>query len=417
MKVLKLSYLNDSSLNDWLFTVLITVLYLLVNISYAADQPMWKKTLQYHGFVTQGLIKTDDNHFFGHSETGSAALTELGVNVSSRASKDIMFSAQLLARRAGEMYDGSIELDYALIDYTVSSTASSQYGMRLGRFKNPLGLYNDTRDVAFTRPSVFMPQAIYFDNLRNAFLSNDGLLLYSDLWGENSNISFQLGIGKTPVDLNLEYALLGEDTAGTIKDEDMTIISRLLYERGSLKLALSYANTSLKMHDTNQIFVGDGVFEVDIWIVSLQYYHKDWTITAEWAQQPLTWNSFSAFFPAGSTGEYEPGGYFLQTSYQLHENIELLLRYEEGYADKNDKDGIIRETKLAAAPFFITSPAHNYYTNDWVIGARWDVSSQFMLRAEYHSVEGAYFLSRRENDVATVIKDWNLFSILASYRF
>jgi len=392
--------------------------YLLTGTVLASDDSMWEKTFQYHGFITQGLIKTDENRFFGHSDTGSAALTEIGINASSRTSNNILLSAQVLARRAGEMYDGS-ELDYALIDYTLSSDASKQYGLRLGRFKNPLGLYNDTRDVAFTRPSVFMPQTIYFDNLRNAFLSNDGLLFYSDFWGESSNFDFQIGIGKTPVDVNMEYALIGEDIPGNIDDEDLTIVSRLLYEYNSLKLAVSYANTSFKMHGTDPVLVGDGTFEVDIWIASLQYFIDDWTLTTEWAQQPIEWRDFSSFYPAGTSGKFTASGYFVQGSYQFKPNWEILLRYEEGYADKSDKDGTKRSAALASIPppFTIISPPHNYFTKDWVIGTRWDVTNRFMLRAEFHSVEGTYILSRRENDTATTVKDWNLFSILASYRF
>ena len=399
------------------YSMVLLFLILWLMSKNVLSSSMWKDSLQYHAFITQGIIKTDENRFFGHSDTGSAALIELGINGSSRINTQLMISAQLLARRAGEMYDGSAELDYGLIDYTIHSDASKRYGVRLGRFKNPLGLYNDTRDVAFTRPGVFMPQTIYFDNLRNAFLSNDGVLIYTDLWGDESSISLQVGIGRTPVDLNLEYALVGDDVSGYIDDEDLTLISRILYEAGNTRLALSYVNTSFRMKDTDPVLVSDGEFNVDIWILSLQHFISDWTLTTEWARQPIKWNDFSTLYPAGSSGSNKPGGYFLQASYQLKNNWEILLRYEEGYADSDDKDGTARSAALASPPFNINSPAHNYFTKDWVIGTRWDITSQFMLRAEFHSVEGTYILSRRENNIETTVKDWKLFSILGSYRF
>ncbi|MCW4343233.1 MAG: hypothetical protein N0E48_07720 [Candidatus Thiodiazotropha endolucinida] len=40
-----------------------------------------------------------------------------------------------------------------------------------------------------------------------------------------------------------------------------------------------------------------------------------------------------------------------------------------------------------------------------------------MLRAEFSQVEGATFLSNLENAPGTTERDWNLFSLLASYSF
>jgi hypothetical protein len=43
--------------------------------------------------------------------------------------------------------------------------------------------------------------------------------------------------------------------------------------------------------------------------------------------------------------------------------------------------------------------------------------TKVMLRAEYHRVEGTSWLSVRENDLAQTEKDWDMFSLLASFRF
>lgn len=45
------------------------------------------------------------------------------------------------------MYDGTPSLDDALIDLTLIQAAAHRTGVRLGRLKNPPGLYNETRDV------------------------------------------------------------------------------------------------------------------------------------------------------------------------------------------------------------------------------------------------------------------------------
>ena len=131
--------------------------------------------VEVHGFATQGFIKTSANSFFGDSEDGSFEFTELGVNASMDATEDIRLSGQLLSRRAGEMYSGTPSIDFALADFTVRSTENDNFGIMLGRIKNPLGLFNETRDVAFTRPWFSCPQVVYYDKVRNLILSADGL--------------------------------------------------------------------------------------------------------------------------------------------------------------------------------------------------------------------------------------------------
>ncbi|MGB5649462.1 MAG: hypothetical protein WBM59_05215, partial [Sedimenticolaceae bacterium] len=111
--------------------------------SYALDLG---QTLQVHGFLTQGYVKTTDNRFFGDSDSknGSFDYTELGVNASFRATPSILLAGQLLSRRAGDMYDGSPTVDFALVDWNISTSQDSDYGILVGRIKNPLGFYNET---------------------------------------------------------------------------------------------------------------------------------------------------------------------------------------------------------------------------------------------------------------------------------
>ena len=53
-----------------------------------------------------------------------------------------------------------------------------------------------------------------------------------------------------------------------------------------------------------------------------------------------------------------------------------------------------------------------------MVGLRWNVTPQFMLRAEHQWAEGSWTLSRRENPVLSErAEDWNMFSLLGSYRF
>ncbi len=52
------------------------------------------------------------------------------------------------------------------------------------------------------------------------------------------------------------------------------------------------------------------------------------------------------------------------------------------------------------------------------MGLRWNITPQFMLRAEYHRVNGTGWLSTLDNpNPYATVQHWDLFSILGSYRF
>ena len=168
--------------------------------------------LQIHGFASQAYITTSDNDVFGNSDNGgSFGLTESGLNASVRPLPRVLLSAQLLSRRAGEGNTGMPRLDFGFLDYRIYSHEANQFGIRVGRLKNPFGFYNDTRDVPFTRPSIMLPQSIYFDRVRNISLSGDSVQLYGEAavsnWG---TVSTQFGVFLPIVsDKDTELSILG----------------------------------------------------------------------------------------------------------------------------------------------------------------------------------------------------------------
>jgi hypothetical protein len=363
--------------------------------------------LQIHGFLTQAYVKTTDNRFFGDSEEGSFEFRELGVNASYRFNSNLMASAQLLSREAGEMYDGSLAVDYAQLDYHFSMNKHKQLGVILGRYKNPLGLYNDTRDVAATRPGIFMPQAIYWDRVRNMVLSNDGLLLSGEHNGEMHRLKLQLFSGKTPIDENVENAYLSPMLNASMDQDGLTYGGRLLYEWDGGRLRLALSNATLDF-DSNTSTLPEGNIDLDYWVLSAQYNDGPWRLTLEYMQEPLDYSGFGGQLDIADT---TVDGYYLQGDYRLHEDWEVMLRYEESHYDKDDPDG--SETSLKSG-----LPIHSHYSKLWTLGLLWEPTEQLMLRTEFSRVNGTIFLSNLENPLPSeTVKDWNLFSLLVSYSF
>jgi outer membrane receptor protein involved in Fe transport len=363
--------------------------------------------LQFHGFLTQAYVKTTDNNFFGDSEDGSFDFRELGINASYRFNPQLFASAQLLSRVAGEMYDGSPTIDYALINYQLHMDERQRLGFMLGRYKNPFGLYNGTRDVAATRPSIFMPQAIYWDRVRNMVLSNDGLQLHMERNTPMHRLSLQLVAGKTPIDENVEKSYLAPMLNADMVQDGLTTGGRLLYEWDGGRFRLALSNAMLRL-DAETELLPPGSIDIDYWVLSAQYNEGPWRLTVEYMQEPLDYSGFAGLFDSADT---TVDGYYLQGDYRLSSDWELMLRYEESHYDKDDNTGKQRSPLTGL-------PEHTFYSQLWTLGVLWEPTEHLMLRAEISRVEGTIFLSNLDNpDPSDTNKDWNLFSLLVSYSF
>ena len=153
-------------------------------------------TVQVHGFATQGYLNsTGNNNVFGNSnqDSGTFGFREVGLNASVQLRPNLLISAQGLHRHAG-VGSQDIRLDYGVVDYKAYSGENSQFGIRLGRIKNPLGFYNETRDVAHTRPSIMLPQSIYFDRTRNLAMAADGGHVYGETRTSKGDFFYQFGV-------------------------------------------------------------------------------------------------------------------------------------------------------------------------------------------------------------------------------
>lgn len=387
--------------------------------------------LQFHGFVSQAYITTSDNNVFGNSDNGgSFGLTEAGFNASVRPLPRLQLSAQVLSRRAGEGSSGMPRLDYAIIDYQVYAHEANQFGIRVGRLKNPFGFYNETRDVAFTRPSILLPQSIYFDRTRNLGLSSDSVQLYGDAaifnWG---TFSTQFGVTLPVVDnRDTESSLLGLVRPGSLNRE-VSYIGRGIFETNDKRLRLGvsgiWLNTSYDPNNKLNDLIGSGALQFTPVFFSAQYNTERWTLTSEYAIRPFHYNNnFGVAEPTarGLNGlDFVGESYYFQGEYRFTPKWEGIVRYDALFTDRSDRDG---KDWVAERPTHRSGLAHSRFAKDITVGLRWNVTPQFMLRAEYHYVNGTAWLSGLDNpiDLRTgrpfdTDQHWHLYAIQASYRF
>lgn len=371
--------------------------------------------VQVHGFLSQGYFLTsNDNNLFGESTRGgSLGFTEIGVNASWVPRPDVQLAIQGLSRRAGGAAEGEPELDFALLDYAAVETADRRLGIRVGRVRLPFGLYNDTRDVAFTRPSILLPQSIYNERTRELAVSADGIMLYGEERSTWGNLALELGPILARVDNeNSELALLFGDFPGNLENR-WSFIGRLMYStpREALRLAVTGVRLETdynpRLAFPDDLGPGKDLFEPVIF--SAQYNAESWSLTGEYARRPI---KHEGFLVPGFDFDIVGESYYIQGIYRIDPHWEMVVRYDVLYSDVDDRDG----TKTEAATGL---PSHLLFAKDWTVGVRYNITPSWMARAEYHNVYGGtLYLFPQDNPVLSALdKKWDIFALLLSYRF
>lgn len=367
--------------------------------------------VQVHGFASQAVINTDHNNFFGNTENKpSLDFTELGANISWRLNPRLQLSAQAVARRAGETDNGSPHIDYATADYTIHASENTRFGLYLGKIKNPYGLYNETRDVAFTRPSILLPQSIYLDRIRNFVLSAPGMAVYGESVLPVGNLSYQFSVIRPDTsDREIESVFMRIDRPGQIKGK-ISYIGRVLLEQDNDRLKFALTGVSIRTHYQPGVLdaLRDGNLVLDSWVLSGQYNAENWVLTSEYAQNRTRENISGAFFSSSTT---IGSSYYIQGTYRLTPKWSALARYDVTYRDQNDKDGQIYRAMTGGA-------AYSRFAKDLTFGLGYQPSNNWLLRGEFHHVDGTAWLPYSDNpNPAATSRHWNMWLFQAAYRF
>jgi len=157
---------------------LITAMTLALGIASASAQEIkvGSRTVEIHGFGTQGYVKTTDNNWLtmNTSGGGSGAFTDLGLNMGMQITPKLHIGGQFYDRKLGKLGDWEPLMDWAMIDYS----AKPWLGFRVGKVKTVLGLFTDSQDMDFANTFALMPQSVYPIDLRDASIAHEGGDIY-----------------------------------------------------------------------------------------------------------------------------------------------------------------------------------------------------------------------------------------------
>jgi hypothetical protein len=377
-----------------------------------ASLPAAAVEYQVHGYAAQGFVYSDDNNFFGKSSDGSFDYYEAGLNASVQVHPKLLFSAQAAIRDAGISDDGSLRLDYAVADYRFLEQVDTTVGVRAGKVKNPLGFYNETRDVVFTRPSILMPVG-YSDNQnqRSLVFTAPGAQLYgTQVWGRHeismtATHSFHHDVRASDERLLIELSLpfdlhIRDSWNAQIMDS---------IDGGRWQFAVSHFFGRFDLRTPPGPLVVAGQFDVGITLFSARFNADKFSITAEYGTNPnkdVVKVNGAPFLRTSVTAD----GAYLQGEYRINPSWGAFARVEGQFADRSDRSG--RE-------FVNKNPGTNRDARSMralVVGANWRYGEHWGVWGEYHLIDGTSPLQKLENPQPPVDR-WSLIMLMAGFKF
>lgn len=412
----------------------------------AAD---WPAGLRLGGFVSQGWLNTSESEYLvPRSQDGTAEMTEAAVTVSATPADRLRVGVQLLARNFGDEGDDRVILDWGYLDYRWRDLL----GVRAGKVKLPLGLYNEQRDLDFLRTGVFLPQAVYNEGMREFVLAYEGLGGYGSLpLGAAGELDYHLYAGT----LNVPDASRGfwaanyEPQAETLEPLVETVVAAerdvdaadveatfsgivsprvtfpyvwggaavwapplpglrlggsVLTGRFTYRAELRY---DVAVRDPGAGTVARSPFGLDVdetWDInriavwSAEYAWRDLLLAAEFYDEQIEVST--------------PAGWYAAADWRTGAGFSLAVHYSCYWRDKHDRDG--------AALAELGLPGHYGWQKDLAAGVRVDLDDRWLVKAEYHRLDGlalARWRSLQAEAADPGARRWGMITVRTTVHF
>ncbi|MGL1933740.1 MAG: OprO/OprP family phosphate-selective porin [Fibrobacterales bacterium] len=451
-----------------LLILLLTTLYMS---GWSDDE-----SIEIHGAISQSFIYSKNNHYiFEGSKGGSLDFSEAYINFSKQFGSDLRVGLQIAARNFGTQEDFSPKLDWAYGDYRLHRTI----GVRLGKVKLPFGIYNEARDIDFAKASIILDQGIYPENFRLVINSYSGGSLYGTFninEKNNAELDYEVYYGTTSIPENyrsIQFTRRNFNSPTTdMNNVTLWGTSAQLRPFDNLLLGHSF------MHNTTHLSInsstlkdldetGSGFFDFPVpfiekavkskytaHVLSAEMRIKSFTLISEYESSSLhssntkefsdaVYNGISANFEntayrdailesvgipvagldsltlvqraAGLartfTDEFsapivaDKSSWYIQALYQLTDDLGLFTGY--GYTTQSNNANIKRLQE--------EQNTRKAKQKDYSIGVNYYVSDNFLLKGEYHYIDGLYGVYNPMTDM--MIDDGNLWLARASYSF
>jgi hypothetical protein len=337
--------------------------------------------IQIHGFATQGFLYSSSNNYLStNSSSGSFAWTDGAVSISDQLSDKLRVGIQMHMYQLGDFGGPNPQVDWATGDYKVNE----HFGFRAGKYKLPVGLFNDTQDVDAVHLWALLPQAIYPTDNRSFTLSALGGEFYGDqdLGKKGGTLAYSAYVGYRTMDLNGGYVKSIDLQLPSIDQaigQPVTLItaapSGKVYGgdvRWQTPLKGFLVGSSALVEDL-QGSAGPVSFRLERTTITQQYAQFErgkFYVSAEVKRQPVPFSATAG--PIVIPFPLDWRSWDIMTSYRLTEKFQVGTYYSH-FVDAGGGNN--------------TSLSGNY-SKDWTISSRYNFNSHFYAKLEEHFVHG-----------------------------
>jgi hypothetical protein len=359
-----------------------------------------------HGFVSQGFLLSSGNNYLAMSKSGSFEFSEVGLNVTVPLSDRLRLGMQLFSQDLGPLGNYSAKFDWYYLDYKWKDW----FGIRVGRIKVPLGLYNDTQDVDAARNAALLPQSVYPAQNRDYLLAQTGAELYGfiDL-KQGGALDYRAYAGTIFLDLTnvpgnallirnlvVPYVLGGRLMWETPLTGLRVGVSAEALELDAVVLSRTSTQTAgstdTVLHDSKPATVAvDALLTVG----SLEYIYGDFNFAAEysrWFIDERTSDQHVVPIPAALAHSVSERAYVM-SSYRVTPWFQPGAYYSMLYNNVEHREG--RENQQ----------------HDYAATLRFDLTDWWLLKLEGHYIYGTGALNSAMNydqKLSTLTPNWGL---------
>ena len=381
-----------------------------------------------HGFVSQGYLLTSHNDYLAKTEGGTTEFNDAAVNVSSSLSDRLRIGIQFLARDLGDAGNDEVELDWGFADYHWRD----ELGLRIGKVKRPMGLYNEGRDVDLLRTYILLPQSIYREDMRDIMNAAKGGAVYGTIpSGLIGSFDYQYVYGSK--DIDLEPTALQSQYSSVFPTVDISDIKTNVNYTSTaymtwntplkgLKLGVTYETAQIEVSSPAVAAIPTNTPGVNIpakqaqhvtidlkgvWVASVEYRWQDFTLAGELmnTSQEFTLDPGQG---AHVRNEFHSRGYYGSMCYRFSPWLEAGSYYSVYYPDRSDKDG----DKQA----MYGNPDYKAWQKDACLTLRFDITPNWLCKLEGHHIDGVAQVFDYE-DPGELAKVWSLYAAKITFSF
>lgn len=341
--------------------------------------------IEMHGYATQGFVYTSQNNWNTLSSTsGSSAWTDVVLNVTAQPTPKLRIGAQGRYFLLGD-FGNEITLDWASGDYKVND----RFGVRFGKVKTPMNLFNELQDIDPALMWSMLPQSVYPLASRNTLLAHEGGVAYGSLDGGKNfgSVNYRAWAGERIVSASDGFFKPLRDLGATVPNgvSGSTFGGALFWNTPITGLTLGASDSSTNFSnasitDTQSTGPGgssvtvNGVMHIPSFQLPIfygKYERKRMMLAAEHVRAPL-----NISLSAPSNGQLilvnkDERGWYGMGTWRFSDKLTAGTYYSSLF----DRKAVLGPSR---------------YEKDWALSARYYFNPFLYAKAEQHFIDGTH---------------------------